>query len=248
MKTTKIDLQKLQNEEHFQFNTEFKDLVTRYDATTIDIENLFESYLTLFAQEDEALQVIRKSTITADLAVADENRDALFSGFSTAIKSALLHYNEANRTAATHIKVMLDQFGNIARESYDAETADIYKLVQALQSTYSTDITTLGLVDWVFELDAKNKVFDELMKSRYTEEASKTEYRMKQVRVAIDAAYRGIAERLDALMLVNGSDNYLPFVNELNTRVDKYKLIIAQRKGRNAKATKKSDSTTNTNQ
>ena len=29
MKTTKIDLQKLQNEEHFQFNTEFKDLVQK---------------------------------------------------------------------------------------------------------------------------------------------------------------------------------------------------------------------------
>lgn len=248
MKTTKIDLQKLQNEEHFQFNTEFKDLVTRYDATTLDIETLFENYLRLFAQEDEALQVIRKSTITGDLSVADEDRDALFSGFSTAIKSALLHYNQANRTAATHIKVMLDQFGNIARESYDAETADIYKLVQALQSTYLADITTLGLADWVIQLDAKNKVFDELMKSRYSEEASKTEYRMKQVRVAIDAAYRGIAEKLDALMLINGSSKYLSFVNELNTRVDKYKLIIAQRKGRNAKATQKSDSTTNTNQ
>lgn len=248
MKTTKIDLQKLQNEEHFQFNTEFKDLVTLTGAATIDIETLFENYLTLFAKEDEALQVIRKSTITGDLSVADEDRDALFSGFSTAIKSALLHYNQANRTAATHIKVMLDQFGNIARESYDAETADIYKLVQALQSTYLADITTLGLADWVIQLDAKNKVFDELMKSRYSEEASKTEYRMKQVRVAVDASYRGIAERLDALMLINGTSKYLSFVNELNTRVDKYKLIIAQRKGRNAKATKASESVINTNQ
>lgn len=238
MKTLKLHLQNLQNEEHFQFNTEFKDLVTDVGAANIDIESQFALYLPLLVNEDEALQVIRKSAITGSLATIDSERDSLFGGLAAAVKSSLKHYSETNRSAAARLQVVFDQFGNIARESYDKETADIDKLVKTLQGTYSTDVATLGLTDWIIQIDAKNGMFDSLMKNRYSADAAKTEYRVKQARVEVDAAYRAITDRLDALMLVNGAEIYLAFVNELNSRIDRYKLIISQRQGRNAKQAK----------
>jgi hypothetical protein len=235
MKTLRIDLSHLHNEEHFQFNTEFKDLVLDLGAVAIDIETLFLAYMILYAQEEEALQVIRRSVTTEQLILVDTERDQIFSGLVSAVKSGLKHFNPESRLAASRLKIVLDQYGNVARESYDEETADCYKLVKEAQSTYADAIATLGLTDWIVQLNNVNQAFESLMKSRYSEEASKTEYRMKQTRLASDASLRTISKQIDALILVNGPTKYEAFVREFNARVEKYKLIIAQREGRNAK-------------
>ena len=75
------------------------------------------------------------------------------------------------------------------------------------------------------------------MNTRYTEESGKTMLQMKQVRTQIDASYRTITERINALILINGEADYANFVNELNQRIESYSVMLAQRKGRNAKNT-----------
>jgi hypothetical protein len=235
MKTSKINLSNLHNEEHFQFQTEFKDSVTKAGAETLQISEAFSIFLLIYAQELEALQVIRKSATTEQLANADTERDIIFRGLADAIKSALNHFSAEKRAAAGRVQILLDQYGNVARKPYDDETAAISKLVSESQNGYATDVEILGLSDWFNELNAKNQAFDVLMKSRYSEDAAKTDLRMKQVRIEVDAAYRAITNRLDALMLINGTTGFEGFVNELNSRVDRYDNILAQRKGRNAK-------------
>jgi hypothetical protein len=133
---------------------------------------------------------------------------------------------------------VFDHYGNVTKKNYDEETAAINSLITDLNSTYSTDVATLGIAGWLTELKANNDAFDALMKSRYTEEATKTQLRMKQVRKEVDKAYDTIVNRINALIIVNGLRPYAAFVNELNERVDKYNLIIAQREGRNAKGDK----------
>jgi hypothetical protein len=235
MKTNRIDLPHLRNEEHFQFHTEFKASVAKYGAKVLNIEEAYTSHETLYGQEMDALQVIRKSATTEQLADADAERDDIFRGMSDALKSNHNHFNADKRTAAARVKVVFGQYGNVARKPYDEETASITKLIAEVKGSLVNDIATLGLSDWMAELDSRNKAFDTLMKSRYSEEAIKTDLQMKSVRVEIDAVYRSIIERLDALMLINGAATYEPFVRELNARVDRYNNIFAQRKGRNAK-------------
>jgi hypothetical protein len=76
--------------------------------------------------------------------------------------------------------------------------------------------------------------FDTLKKARYTQEAEKTQLRMKNVRLLVDGAYRTIVDRVDALVIVNGLDSYESFINELNERIEAYNLMLAQRQGRAA--------------
>ena len=235
MKIITIKLTQLRNEEHFQFMTEFRDSVTQFNAQTLNIAEGFAQLQTLYAQELEALQVVRKSATTEQLTIADAERDAIFRGFDDSVKSLLNHFDPAKQQAAARLRVVLDQYGNIARKTYDEETAAIGKLVVEATGALAADIATLGLTDWIAELDRRNLAFDTLMKSRYTETSARTELRMRTVRLEIDAVYRTITNRLDALMLINSSAAYEPFVRELNARVDRYNDIIAQRKGRNAK-------------
>jgi len=238
MKTVRINLTNLRNEEHFQFHSEFKTLVSRFDASTIGIEAAFAGYLPLFAREEEALNVIRKSAFTKELARADTARDSIYRGFADAVKSAQNHYNAEKKVAAKKFAILLRQFGNIARKTYDAASASYIKLVDEANTTYAPEIITMELTEWITEIDKRSKAFDELMNNRFSKGAQKTPIRMMQARAEIDAAYRAIANRLDALMILNETAPCIPFVLELNVRADKYKTNLAQRQGRAAKAEK----------
>lgn len=73
------------------------------------------------------------------------------------------------------------------------------------------------------------------MQERYSEEAGKPQYNMKTARTEIDAIYRTITQRIDALIIVNGPEAYTDFVNGLNERIERYNNTLARREGRNQK-------------
>ena len=235
MKCNRFVVEKLRNEEWFQFYTEFKSLVEYYGADALNIDALFSAFVALYADADEALEIIRKSATTAQLADSDTTRDGTLRGFNDAVKSALKHFDPLKCEAAKRVQIVINTYGNMARKSYDDETASIYNFLQEMNGKYAADITLLGLSDWVTQLDAENKAFDALMQSRYAENSEKTNLRMQPIRVETDRNYRDTLDRLEALMLINGDvPPYATFVNELNTRTQRYENILAQRQGRAA--------------
>jgi hypothetical protein len=235
MKIERFNYPSLRNEEHFQFITEIKELVEKFGAAAINIEVLFALFLVHFANELEALLLVRKSPSTEAISDADVDRDGVINGFIGYVNAGLSHFDPIRKAAAKRLSVLLESYGNIARKPYDDETAALTKLNGELTGNYAADVETLSLSEWPVEINKRNLAFDALMKGRYGEEAAKTALRMRTVRLETDATYRDIADRLDALMLLNGDAAYSPFVKELNARVEKYKLILAQRKGRNSK-------------
>ena len=232
MKTLKSNFTALHNEEHFQFQNELKALTEQFGADALGISNLFAKYLRLYSDEANALNVIRKSATSDQLTVVDGERDEVFSGLSATIKACLNHRNEAKREAATQLNIVFNQYGNVARKPYNEETAAIQKLLSELKGSYSAYCITLDLGEWIADLEAKNNEFESLMKSRFTEGATKLDIAMRQARTDIDVVVREITTMLDALMLVNGATAYEPFVKEYNARVEKYENTLAARKGR----------------
>lgn len=235
MKILILRSSKLRNDEHFQFQTEFKELVEKYTPGTLNIEAAWAVFQPLYVNEGEALNVIRKSSVTDELADADQYRDSLYRGLNDTVKGATNHYDAAVKEAAIRVQILLDHFGNINIKSYDEQTAAITSLVNDLNNDYADDIATLGITGWVTELQNANNNFETLMKERYSEEAGKTHLSMKEVREQIDAAYRAITERIGALIIVNGEETYAGFVKDLNQRVEKYNKMLAKREGRNSK-------------
>lgn len=232
MKITEFALSRLRNEEHFQFHTSFRDLVERMHPSTLKIEALFTVYLEAYANELEALNIIRKSLITDELVIADDVRDDVARGFYDAVKSGLNHFNAEVRMASRRIQVMLDTYGNIANKTYEAETGALNGMIKELTTTYSADVATAGYTGWVTELEAKNRAFDDLKNFRYSDEAAKTTLRMKQERVKTDNIYRQITERMNALIVVEGDAAYAGFVKELNERIQGFNNTIANRKAK----------------
>lgn len=226
---------RLHNEEHFQFHTEFVSQIDKTTPAELGIETQYSAYKPLHANEFEALSFIRKSHITDELADADNLRDFTFRGLSDSVKAGGNHFNPLVRHAAARVQVVFDHYGNLTIKSYDDETASINKFVSELKVNYASDVIILGIADWLDELQSNNDAFVELQQSRNSKEAEKTQLRMRQVRLEVDAAFRTITNRINALIIVNGEGAYKSFVNELNTQVEKYNNNLAIRLGHNAK-------------
>jgi len=235
MKLNELDLTRLRNEEHYQFHTDVKNLILNSDPLTLKIVDAFDVYVSNYNNESEALDLIRKSAITDDIAKADSDRDAIFRGMCDAAKAGAKHFNAATRQSALRIKVVLDHYGNLTIKNYDQETASITSLLADLNQKYEDDADAAGLTGWIAELKTKNDFFAALKKQRYTEESEKTMLRMKQVRTDVDTTYHAIVNRINALIIIEGESAYASFANEMNARFDSYSHLLAQRKGRNAK-------------
>jgi hypothetical protein len=235
-KIKKINLQGLRNEEWYNFYNEFKRFVEEISPETLKIEKAFAVFLTLYTGVDEIIEKIRKSKYTKQISELDKERDSIFMGLIYVIKSYIHHFDSAKRNAAESLEPLISHYGNLAVKPYNEETAGIHNFLQEFRENYSDVIITLELTTWLDELERSNLVFEEAIIERNREGANKSELRLLDVRQEIDASYRDIVERIEALILLEedekGKEPYLAFTKTLNTNIKRYVDTIAQRKGR----------------
>jgi uncharacterized protein YegL len=225
MKISKIHNNNMRNDAHFQFHTEFKDLVVKFNPQTLKVESQFNSYLPLWEREDEALKKINKSALTEKIQEADKARDELFAGMVEVNKGMCKHFNKKTAEAAHNIKIVLDTYGNVAKKTLNEETSAIYNLIQDLRSDkYSADAAECGILAWANELEKHNKALAGLMKERFDETAAKCDIVMKQARAELDKVYHQITERVDALVIVEGLETYEALIKTLNAVIAKYNV------------------------
>src|SRR5215470_11310929 len=109
MEITRIDPTKLRNDAHFQFHTEFRDLMLKQDAQKFKAAESFgETYAPLYEMVDEALKRINKSSLTAKIKEADRLRDDIWTGMAETVETALKHFDPQAREAAARLKIVFD--------------------------------------------------------------------------------------------------------------------------------------------
>ena len=222
------------NNEHFQFHTDFYNLVKVENPVTLKISEQFSVYEPCYRNEDEALKKVSKSATTEQIVTYDrEVRDPSIRGLVATNKALLNHYDPEIVVAARRLKIVFDTFGDVAKMPLNEETSGIYNLIQELTTKYSVDLQKVGLTQWVATLNEQNKEFEALVTSRNDENALRTELKMKETRVETDKVYDVIVTRVNALIVIEGSATYESFVKKLNSYIDKYNNAVSQRRGRN---------------
>jgi hypothetical protein len=226
MKISKINSNNLRNDAHFQFHTEFRDLITLRGAVTLKVKPQFDDYLPLYDRVDEALKKIVKSELTAKIHEADKARDEIYTGMVETSAAALKHFNPQVREAAGRLKIVFDAYGDVAHKSLNEETSAVYNILQDLQGKYAADTETVGIANWVAELKSRNEAFEKLVKERFDEVAGRTDIVLKDARAQLDKAYQIIVERIDALAVVEGAAAYESFIRTLNAVIAKYMATL----------------------
>lgn len=225
----------LQNDEHYSFNSEVLKLIEAADPKKLDIKDEYPEYKAAFDDEDRSSKIISKSADTAQLAQDDSLRDSVLVGLGMQVRGNVNHYDSAISKAAYRLEVLIDGYGSVRTQSYDKETASITNLLQDLRSAkYAADVEKLALAGWITQLENANNTFVANSNARYGEQTDKDSLtRLRTARLATDEAYKVIVERINAGVVYLKTDKYDPFVQALNTRIDHYKTLVAQRQGRN---------------
>jgi hypothetical protein len=234
MKISRIYLEDLRNEAHYQFIAALIALVINFPRIGEKLGDLFELLQRLFAREDEAVDYIRKSDYSAKIAEADRRLDNAVTGFGETVRGALHHFNPEVVDAAQSLKNLLKTYGNIARKNYDEELAAVANLLQDLDGAYAKKVDLAGgLSGWITEIREAAENVTTLLALRNTEKAGKPQERMMNIRRETDLVYRDLVARIEALALVEGDAAYAPFVNELNALVERFNHIRPHRAEKN---------------
>jgi len=178
------------------------------------------------------LKKIIKSEFTEAIQVADQKRDTIFRGMADVNKAMTNHYQADVQASAKRLQIVFDTYGNLSQRPYHQETADIYNLIQDLKGKYIGDVRKVSIEGWMNELEQKNNEFDALINKRYDEVAARTTLILREIRQQVDAAYRTITERIEALSIVEKDSIYDAFTHRLNVVIDTYNTLIAKRKGK----------------
>ncbi|MDR2882596.1 MAG: DUF6261 family protein [Alistipes sp.] len=234
MKIEKLHMSRLHNGEHFEFHTVFSGMVKAATPVKLKIEALWEPYTALYADLDEALKKITKSEHTARINQLDTDRDSIYRGMVDAVRSASNHFKADIRAAAGRLQIVFDTYGNVTAMTHDEESAMIANLLKDITVKYAADCEALGLNGWIGELDRLNEALKAAVMERYDETAGRSSLVLREVRGRIDGAYRVLAERVDALQIVEGGAADAPwaaFIAELNAVIERANNNIAIREG-----------------
>jgi hypothetical protein len=230
MKLSKIYLESLRNEAHYQFFTAFIALILKFPLIVGKLGDLFGLLRGLFAKEDEVVDYIRKSDYSAKIAAADERLDSAVVGFGEILRGASYHFSPEVADAALSLKNLTKTYGNIIRKNYDEELAAVTNLLQELEGAYAAKVGLIGgLSEWITEIKSANEDMSALLALRNTEKAGKPQERMVNVRREIDPVYRDIVAKVEALTLIEGEAEYAPFIRELNELVDRFNKIRSRK-------------------
>lgn len=228
----KLNLIRFRNHEHFQLNTEIKDLLMASNPDLLQIRPQFDAYMQLFEREDEALKKIVKSSLTEEIHEADKRRDTTFLGLIATNKAAYRHFDAEVTASAKRLQILFDTYGNLAKMPLNEGTSAIYNMLQELNGNYAGDVEKVGLKAWVQELENNNNTLGVLVKNRYEEAADKSDIKVKEIRTELDTTLHDLVDRIEALYLLEGNEIHAVFIRKVNIITEKYKNIIAQRYGR----------------
>jgi hypothetical protein len=199
------------------------------------VEAILNTFNERYKEEDECYQLIPKSEYTAKKANADHQRDNLIIGMRNIVKKTAVYHFDANvMEAAKRLEILFERYKKLETWSYDAETAGITNLLQELQGNYSRDVSLLNIKEWVIQLEIENKAFEGLVKAALEEKSDKSLFRIKTIRKQIDSVCFSLIEHINALLIMEGEDAYIPFIQKFNTIASHYNTLVAQHKGRNA--------------
>jgi hypothetical protein len=208
------------NEAHYEFMVVFNNLLQKFSAARDVVIELYSAFFDLLEKEKALINAMRKSDYTRQIAETDHRIDRIITGMRDMISAALHHFEADIAEAAQSLHNRFAAFGDIAKKSYEEETAVVNLLIADLNSEeYSVPISLVGLMPWMIELQAVEKEFEQLLEDRNVETADKPQGRVRDIRHELDKVYHPMIDRINAANTMDNFGAYTQFIHELNAEI-----------------------------
>lgn len=258
-----FDLGKQRQEEAFGFHQlACAETAKCTDAKVTDLQT---AYADAFAAFDKALKTGGANIISDQLLELDTQRDNAYSGLAAQTRTSLRHFDPEKVATAREADLILRKYGNPNALPYVQQNGVVHNLIQDLEAfdagnapsqgggeegggddilrsaPAANRLATIGAREWLDQLKSVNDQFLAAFATRNAAQGKVVTGETKAARQAVDAAYRAVVKRINALAEVNGEADYISVINAVNALVDRQKAVLAARKTTNANAQKKKE-------
>jgi hypothetical protein len=229
-----INFKGFRNNLHFEFFTGILALLNALGAGISYIIGLVKQLAGALADEDIAIDQVRRYDTTGEIHEYDHLRDSIFYGMRETIRTAFRHFDPDKSEAAHRLDRIFEDYKKAPKLSLPEESAAIHNLLQQLEIRRA-DIDLLGLGEWLEKLHEANDNVRSLMEQRDSDAAFRAQYRVKEVRNNVNRIFKEIIDKLEAAATLEGPDAYAKLFGEINVRIDDYNTLLAKEKGRRDK-------------
>jgi ElaB/YqjD/DUF883 family membrane-anchored ribosome-binding protein len=230
----RLRLIQLRNAEHFQFMTGANGIYSGHRAESQILSGLYDELDRLVPEEEKALAVERDNAKIKEKGVAERYRDKLHSKLFNSVKAILYDENDPFFDAAQRVMTVIKSVGNPRNMAENAESAMLTTLGNKLEP-YRTDMETIGAqvhLDKLLEANTRFILLETECRDIVSARSLANVPSVKTIRQQIDTVYRNITDALNVFIKLNGEEPYKSLIADINTLVDKYEALLAQRQGR----------------
>lgn len=220
-----ISLGKLSNYAHFNY----KDAVYKNLNSLLLMGEKLKTELPIFKEkldnENDVLVQSRKSDLTEVIEAGDNQRDNGLSGYAQVVKGFLFLKSGEQYEAAKKLNQHLSDYKLSPQMSLVKQTGAMKNFIEDLETTYTSQVTSLGLTPFVTMMKEGNTAVDTNLQARDARSAGKMKAAVLTARSETDEIYNKIIKKINALAIVDeeNADEYGQLIDELNAQIKHYK-------------------------
>ena len=218
-----IAISKLSNGSHYNFIQIVVERAEEDEGLKAKLSSDIAALKAAFEREGECIRTLKKSELTRLISENDSLRDGCYNSYKSVVKSLLAVPNGDIKNAAERLWDNLKHYNIHSSDSLDQQTGLMMSLIDGLETKYKNEVATLGISTLVAVMKEANEKVHTLMFHRNTEQSKKVPGATKAARAATDNAYRKLISKVNALVLLEGGEPYLDFINTMNAQIARYK-------------------------
>lgn len=235
-----FDITRLHMQEDFNFQTRVRDLAL--ELLTLDTDKaMVEAYRGTVNALDAALKQSDKNSYTALVNEADAKADKRWSAAYAYVKAMADHPNAEVAEAGAKLVAIFQKYGILTTMGFDEEYGRYANLLQDLTALPQETKEMLYFEPWLDAMDFAVAQFQDLRAQKTKEESTYVVGLAKEARMAADASYKSLVQRVNALVIVNGEAPYAEFVDRLNVMISEAQAMLASRSTKSAKSKKEEE-------
>lgn len=220
-----ISLGKLSNYAHFNY----MDAVYKNLNSLLLMGEKLATELPIFKEkldnENDVLVQSRKNDLTEVIEAGDDKRDSGLSGYAQVVKGFLFLRSGEQYEAAKKLNQHLSDYKLSPQMSLVKQTGAMKNFLEDLETTYTSQVTSLGLTPFVTMMKEGNTTVDTNLQARDARSAGKMKAAVLTARSETDEIYNKIIKKINALAIVDeeNADEYGQLIDELNAQIKHYK-------------------------
>lgn len=230
-----FNIARLRTEEDFSFLMRVKSLTA--SCLTLETDKaMVETFGSAVDALDEALKASTKNSQTEAMNAADTLADRRWSAANAYVKAMTEHPDADIAAKAAAVVDIFRKFGVLTTMGFDEEYGRYHNLLQELAALPEETLTALVFAPWLSSMQDAVAGFQAAREAKVQEDSTRQVGIVKECRTAADNAYRALAQRVNALVIVNGEDAYASFIDQLNVMIADAQAMLAGRSTKAAKA------------